>query len=1148
MTFSDSIRIMKRLCWHSCARWFVGLLCLSITVAAPTNLSAAEGEPAKRVLFISTGSRFSVGFPILEQSTLDRLRQLYPGPLDFYGEYLDVVRFPRESYQRVFRDFLRDKYAYDPPDLIILTYVGNLGVAEKFLEELFPNTPAVAVGLTEEELPNKRSGSHLTGLAQRSDPAGTIELLRRLQPETRHLVLIGGTAEVDRHVMNRTKEALRSLAEPLEVEVWDSRSLAEILDAVTSLPPQTAILFTRMFRDGKGRAIISANAAQSVAKVSNAPVYIMSDPMFGTGAVGGSVVDVSLLGRRAGELAHQVLNGAEPKSLPLEIITQGVPIFDWRALQRWGISEKLLPQNSVVRFRSVSMWEQYRSFIIAGIIVFTLQTILIVGLLAQRGRRRRAEVELRKSQEMMEMATTAGGLGLWARDIPSDTVWVNPVLRSVLGLGENEPFRTRDLLDRIHPEDRARINDEVQRAQDENLPFTGEFRTILPDNTERWILAKGSTVNVWGVNVRRMGVLLDITERKKMEEDLRESEERFRMMANTAPVMIWMSGPDKLCNFFNKGWIEFTGRALEQELGDGWTQGVHPEDIARCLETYASSFDARREFSMEYRLRRSDGEYRWVLDHGVPRVEAAGAFLGYIGTATDVTEVKRGEEKFRLAVEASASAIVMTDSEGRIVLVNTRTETLFGYSRQELIGQTVEILLPDRISANHAGDRAKFTAAPEARPMSAGRDLYARRKDGSEVSVEIGLSPIDTSEGVMVLTSIVDITARKRAEQALMKERAFLRQVIDVVPNFIFAKDRAGRFTLANEAIAEAYGTTVDKLIGKTDADFNPNAEEIEFFRRMDLEVIDTLKERFIREERVTDSQGHVRWLQTVKRPLLETHGVANQVLGASTDISERKIAEAELQRNRDELAHMTRVSTLGELTASLTHELNQPLGAILSNADAAEMLLMEEPPPVNEVREILADIRSDDRRASEVIRGLRSLLRKEEINREALQINDTIAEVLKLLHIDAAHRKVVLEFRPRENLQLVQGDKIKLQQVVLNLVMNAIEATADLAANRRRVVVGSRVDDGMITIDVVDHGHGVPAEILPRLFDTFFTTKKDGMGMGLSIARTIIESHGGKIWAENNAEGGATFYFTVPVRDEAREGRKSDVEGRRPE
>src|SRR5262245_8327639 len=218
------VDFMKHRAGLVCGRWLVALLCLSSSLFGGNPLDAAT-DHAKRVLFISTGSRFSVGFPILEQSILDRLRELYPGPLEVYGEYLDLIRFPSESYQRLFRDFLSDKYADDPPDLIILTYVGNLAVAEKFLNELFANIPAVAVGLTEEDLPVTRGGDGLTGLAQRSDPAGTIELLRRLQPDRRRLVLIGGTAEVDRHVMSRAQQAVRSLGDPLEVVVWKTRAL-----------------------------------------------------------------------------------------------------------------------------------------------------------------------------------------------------------------------------------------------------------------------------------------------------------------------------------------------------------------------------------------------------------------------------------------------------------------------------------------------------------------------------------------------------------------------------------------------------------------------------------------------------------------------------------------------------------------------------------------------------------------------------------------------------------------------------------------------------------------------------------------------------------------------------------------------------------
>ena len=538
------------------------------------------------------------------------------------------------------------------------------------------------------------------------------------------------------------------------------------------------------------------------------------------------------------------------------------------------------------------------------------------------------------------------------------------------------------------------------------------------------MLAKGRTVATHrNRDSRRLGVLLDITDRKLAEEKLLESERRFRTMANTAPVMIWMSGTDKRCTFFNKGWLDFTGRTLEQELGNGWSEGVHKEDFDRCLQVYANAFDARQGFTMEYRLRRYDGEYRWVLDHGVPRSEPDGAFLGYIGTAIDITEHKRDAEE-------------------------------------------------------------------------------------------------------------------------LEKERAFLRQVIDIVPDFIFAKDREGRFTLANRATAEAYGTTAENLIGKTDNDFNPNLEEVEFFRRMDLEVMDTLQERVIPEERVTDAAGKVRWLQTVKRPIIEKEGSANQVLGTSTDITERNKTELELRRQRAELAHVTRISIMGELAASLAHELNQPLTAILSNAQAALRFMTAKPPDLEEVREILKEIVEDNSRASEVIRRMRALVKKEEVEFIPLDIENLIDDVMMLVHSDAVLHNVQILFDARSDLPLVRGDRVQLQQVILNLLLNAFDVLKDFPQYDRRVFL--RVDrDGqrMLKVMVRDRGTGVSSDNLDKLFQPFFTTKRDGLGMGLSICRSIIEAHGGRLWAENNPDRGVTFYFTVPVNVEV-QGESAEGQG----
>jgi len=502
-------------------------------------------------------------------------------------------------------------------------------------------------------------------------------------------------------------------------------------------------------------------------------------------------------------------------------------------------------------------------------------------------------------------------------------------------------------------------------------------------------------------------------ERRRATETIRESNDRFRVMADAAPVLIWMAGTDKRCTYFNKGWLEFTGRPLEKELGNGWAEGVHPEDYERCLEIYTAAFDARRDFKMEYRLRRADGEYRCILDHGVPRLSSDGRFLGYIG-------------------------------------------------------------------------------------------------------------------------SCIDITDRKQAEEALKEERAFLRQVIDINPNFIFAKDREGRFVLVNQAVADVYGTTVENLIGKTDADFNRDPKEVESFRRKDLETMNTLREQFIPEERITDANGKVHWLQTIKRPIIGKDGTAHQLLGSATDITERKQAELDGMRQRNELAHLSRMTMLGELSGSLAHELNQPLTAILANAQAAQRFLAADEPDVGQVREILQDIVMDDERAGEVIHRLREMLRKGETRRQPLEVNTLVQEILKLIHSDLIIRGVSVSTDLEPDLSLIMCDRVQLQQVILNLMINGAEAMSGEGAHGRKLLIRTeQVEDGSVRVSVRDEGTGFSAEAMAQLFKPFYTTKTNGLGLGLSICRSIIMAHDGILWAMNNADRGATFYFSLPARRE---------------
>src|SRR5437660_1584992 len=255
-----------------------------------------------------------------------------------------------------------------------------------------------------------------------------------------------------------------------------------------------------------------------------------------------------------------------------------------------------------------------------------------------------SEAALRESEARINLVTNAANLGLWIWHNPGDELWVTERWRKLFGFADSEPVTSDRWLQVVHPGDRERTKQLVQHMFEHGGEYENEYRITWLDGSTRWILGHGSVeLDEPGKPAVARGVSRDITKRKIAEEELRESEARFRTVADAAPVLIWMSGPDKLCNFFNKGWLDFTGRSREQELGNGWAGGVPRDALDHCLVVYGSSFDARQPFTMEYRLRRNDGEYRWLLDIGTPRFSDDGEFLGYIGSCIDLTERKQAE-------------------------------------------------------------------------------------------------------------------------------------------------------------------------------------------------------------------------------------------------------------------------------------------------------------------------------------------------------------------------------------------------------------------------------------------------------------------------------------------------------------------------
>ena len=285
-------------------------------------------------------------------------------------------------------------------------------------------------------------------------------------------------------------------------------------------------------------------------------------------------------------------------------------------------------------------------------------------------------------------------------------------------------------------------------------------------------------------------------------------------------------------------------------------------------------------------------------------------------------------------------------------------------------------------------------------------------------------------------------------------------------------------------------------------------------------------------EYRAVLPDGQVRWIAGRGQVEFNGDGQPVRMRGVALDITKRKQAEEQTAHHRNEIAHLSRVTTLGELSGSIAHELSLPLSAILSNAQAAQRVLAHGGADLTEVREILNDIVSEDKRAGEVIQRLRQWLKKGEVQQHSLRINEVVEDVLKLIHSDLVNQHVTVDVELGRNLPLVTGDPVQLQQVLLNLVVNACDAMTNCDAPERRVLIRTGIESGgsAVIVSVTDQGRSIPEEKMEQIFEPFFTTKEEGMGLGLSVCRTIITAHRGKLWATNNTDRGATFHFSLPI------------------
>lgn len=480
------------------------------------------------------------------------------------------------------------------------------------------------------------------------------------------------------------------------------------------------------------------------------------------------------------------------------------------------------------------------------------------------------------------------------------------------------------------------------------------------------------------------------------------------------------------------------------------------------------------------------------------------------------------ERRYREVVESQTELVCRSFVDTTLTFVNESFCRFFRRPREDLLGRKILDLVSPKIHERVLLNVASVIVARRSL-ICESEALLPNRGTGWQQWI---IHPIVSPDGnVREIQAIGrDVTARRLAEEALRESEERYRAVVETQTELVCRYTSDTTLTFVNQAFCRFFGQTRDRLIGRSFTGLLP----LEARDKMLHEAASALSSRRLSvwEHAFTMPDEAIRWQHWINYPIFDANGRVAEIQAVGRDISDRKRAE-EATRN---LAHASRLAVIGELTAVIAHEVSQPLNAILSNAEAAQALLKLETIPLDELREIMTDIRADNLRAGEAVRRIRALSKRREMEMQPLQVNGLIEDVLRLISGDASRRHVTARTQLAGELPLVWGDSVCLQQVILNLAMNGMDAMSAVRDGERFLaVMTGRNDDGDVVVTVRDNGPGIPPELITRIFQSFFSTKQEGIGLGLSIAQSIVEAHGGRIWAENNPDRGATFSFTLP-------------------
>jgi PAS domain S-box-containing protein len=759
-----------------------------------------------------------------------------------------------------------------------------------------------------------------------------------------------------------------------------------------------------------------------------------------------------------------------------------------------------------------------------------------------------AEAALRDRERELSQLVDMVPSHLWRLTPDGEPVFFNKRMVDFLGLDvadTDKPGMSRleAVIETVHPDDAAEFRDTLSRCLATGESFAMRYRLRRADGVYRWMSSRAEPMRDQGGGiVQWYGHCHDIDDQMHADEALRQSELRLRNLIDALPAMIWSTTPEGRPNYVNKRYIDVVGATLEDLTApDGSPAPLavcHPDDKDAAAQVRTRAFETGGPYVVRYRQIRRDGSYRWTETRAEALRDESGNILQWYGVAVDIHDMvvaqetlRDREQALRQLVDTVPVYILSFSPTGEPTYVNKRYADYLGFpvpSFTSLEDQQRAIIHPDDVSEMLRSLTDCFRTGENFLMR------YRRRgKDGVYRWTEGRAEPLRDPDGHIVHWYAVslDIDDEVHAHEALRESERSARQLVETLPAMIYCATPKGEPTYRSRQLREYLGFDVgdkiaqgSRLTGTLDAVIHP--DELAAVKENYAHSLSTGAPYLLRH-RLRRFDGEYRWVETRAAAMRNAEGAIVQWNGICLDIEDQVRAQERLRSAQETLARASQAASLAELSASIAHEVNQPLAAVVFNSHACHRWLSAEPTNVERAKITVERIIRDANSAADVVSRIRALFRQSVEPRDATTLASVIAEARGLMAEEASRRRIRMDVDVESNLPLVALDRVQVQQVLINLIRNGMDAM-DSAADDR--VLGMRVCrmGDVVRTEISDRGPGI--EFPDKIFEPFFTTKANGMGMGLAICRSIVESHGGRLWTERNEPLGARFIFTLPV------------------